>query len=106
MIIKKSGGKIFGATMTSDEIKAMNMEIQRQLAEYNKKNAEEIDAAVLLVLRKEFDFGEIRLRRFHDNFVNEMQALEARYELNDLPWLCTKLLKNDGIDLKKWREQK
>lgn len=31
MQIKKAGGKIFGASLTAAEQKAMNMEIQRQL---------------------------------------------------------------------------
>ena len=33
MRIKKFGGKVFGADLSANERKAMNMEIQRQLAE-------------------------------------------------------------------------
>lgn len=47
MQIKKSRGKVFGASLTSAEKKAMDMEIQRQLIEYDRKNAREIDAIVL-----------------------------------------------------------
>lgn len=47
-----------GAAMTVAEKKAMNLEIQRQLAEYDKKHATEIDALILWVLHSEFGFGE------------------------------------------------
>ena len=76
MRIKKAAGKVYGAAMTVAEKKAMNLEIQRQLAEYDKKHATEIDALILWVL-----------------------------EEDDKVWLCTYLLKQYGIDLKKWREE-
>ena len=31
MVVKKAGGKIYGAVLTAAEKKAMNMEIERQL---------------------------------------------------------------------------
>lgn len=37
MRIKKAAGKVYGAAMTVAEKKAMNLEIQRQLAELEKK---------------------------------------------------------------------
>ena len=36
MRIKKSGGKISGAELTSAEKKAMDVEIRRELDEYNR----------------------------------------------------------------------
>ena len=42
--IKKHGSKVYGANLTVAERKAMGMEIQRQIAEYDKKNMLEIDA--------------------------------------------------------------
>ena len=41
MKVKKSGGKIFGADLTVAERKALNMEIKRQIAEYDRKNKKE-----------------------------------------------------------------
>lgn len=38
MVVKKAGGKIYGAVLTAAEKKAMNMEIERQLAEYTRKH--------------------------------------------------------------------
>ena len=51
--IKKHGSKVYGADLTVAERKAMGMEIQRQIAEYDKKNMLEIDATVLWVLHEE-----------------------------------------------------
>lgn len=107
MRIKKAAGKVYGAAMTVAEKKAMNLEIQRQLAEYDKKHATEIDALILWVLHSEFGFGEKRLRRFYDRFNKAIAELLERYvmEENDKVWLCTYLLKQYGIDLEKWSEE-
>ena len=107
MRIKKAVGKVYGAAMTVAEKKAMNLEIQRQLAEYDKKHATEIDALILWVLHSEFGFGEKRLRRFYDRFNKAIAELLERYvmEENDKVWLCTYLLKQYGINLEKWREE-
>lgn len=87
--------------------KAMDVEIGKQMAEYDRKNWEEIDAMVLWVLRTEFGFGEKRLRQFYDSFNSEMQSLLDRYELCDCdtPWLCTRKLKDAGIDISKWSKE-
>ena len=37
MIIKKSGKNIFGAELTVAERKAMDIEIQKEIAEFNQK---------------------------------------------------------------------
>ncbi len=44
MFVKKSGGKIFGAEFTAAEKKALDIEVKRQLAEYDKKHVMELDA--------------------------------------------------------------
>lgn len=107
MQIKRTGGKIYGAVLTTAEKKAMDMEIRRQLSEMDKKNMEEIDAAVLYVLMTEFGFGEKRLRRFHDAFGEQITALINRYQLgsNDNVWLCTQTLKRRGIDINQWNKE-
>ena len=50
MRIKKAGGKVFGAVLTAAEKKAMNMEINRQIVEADKRYADDIDAMVLYTL--------------------------------------------------------
>lgn len=47
MRIKKAGGKIFGAVLSAAEKKAMDMEINRQIVEADRRYADDIDAMVL-----------------------------------------------------------
>lgn len=61
MVVKKAGGKIYGAVLTAAEKKAMNMEIERQLAEYTRKHEVELNAMILYVLHEQLGFGEQRL---------------------------------------------
>ena len=99
MQIKKAGGKIFGASLTAAEQKAMNMEIQRQLVEYDRKNELELDAIIL---------GPKRLKKFFDGFSDALNALVNRYEMDisDDVWLCTHKLKEIGVDVEDWYRQK
>lgn len=80
MRVKKAGGKVYGADFTAAERKAMNLEIQRQLAEYSRKHANEIDAS----------------------FKAEYFDLIKRYEMDesDNIWLNTYKLKE--IDIESW----
>lgn len=39
MQVKKAGGKVYGAVLTAAEKKAMDLEIQRELAEYSDPTA-------------------------------------------------------------------
>ena len=107
MRVKKTGGKVYGAVLTTAEKKAINMEIRRQLAEMVKNNMEEVDATVLYILMTEFGFGEKRLRRFHDTFCEQITALVNRYEMDsdDDVWLCTEMLKRRGIDINQWNKE-
>ena len=106
MRVKKTGGKVYGATLTDAEKRAINMEIRRQLAEMVKNNMEEVDATVLYVLMTEFGFGKKRLRRFHDTFDEQITALVHRYQMSsdDDVWLCTEMLKRRGIDINQWNK--
>lgn len=108
MYLKKSGGKIFGASLSSAEQRAMNLEIQRQLAEFDRKHAQEIDALVLWQLHEQLGFGPVRLRRFYDNFSPALDDLVKHYEMasEDELWLCTRMLKDYGIDLEQWEKDK
>lgn len=107
MQIKKAGGKVYGAILTNAEKKAMDMEIKRQLAEFDKKNMLEVDAMVLWVLMEEFGFGEKRLRKFHSTFSKQIHSLVERYQMdeNDDVWLCTEMLKRRGIDINQWNNE-
>lgn len=108
MVVKKSGGVIFGANLTSAEKKAMNIEIQKQLDEFDRKHKREIEAVVLWELRTRFGFGHKRLRDFYDGFDPAIDELIKRYEFDeeDKVWLCTRELKEYGIDLEEWEKEK
>ena len=107
MVVKKAGGKIYGAVLTSAEKKAMNMEIERQLAEYTRKHEVELNAMILYVLHEQLGFGEQRLRKFFDRFSVEIDALVKYYEMDDedAEWLCTRKLLDMGIDVEKWCDE-
>lgn len=108
MRIKKSGKTIYGAELTVSEKKAMNMEIMRQLADFTRKHAVEIEAMVLRQLREKYGFGEKRLRDFFDTFDDDLDALVQHYEMGDedKAWLCTHQLKEDGFDVERWHREK
>lgn len=103
----KIGGKIFGAKLTATERAAMNLEIQKACAEYDRKNANEIDALVLYILMSEFDFSAKKLKKFHEIFGPGIYALCERYEMidkDDAIWLCTHKLKEKGVDIEEWNK--
>ena len=108
MIPKKAGGKVYGAVLTAAEKKAMLAEIRRQYAEYTRKHSLEIDAIILWLLHVKFGWGPKRLRRFHDRFLSAMDELADTYEMDDIDnaWLCTQKLKDYGVDLEEWRNEK
>jgi hypothetical protein len=106
VIIKKSNGRVYGANLTAAEKKAMDLEIQRQFAEYLNKSENEISAIILWELHEQFGFGPKRLKYFYIHFGKSVKELIARYELenSDDIWLCTRKLKEIGVDLDKWKK--
>lgn len=107
MQIKKTHGKVYGAAMTATEKKAMDMEIKRQLEEYDRKHLAEIDAMILWVLHDQFGFGAKRLRKYYDAFTAATNGLVARYQMDqeDDIWLCTEMLKRIGVDIEAWHRE-
>ena len=79
MHVKKNRGKVYGASFSHNEQKAIEMEIKNQLAEYDKNHAKELSAMVLWVLHTEFGFGEKRLKKFYDIYAESIEALINRY---------------------------
>ena len=88
--------------------KAMDIEIRRQLAEYDLKHANELDAMILWHLHEEFGFGPKRLKQFYDTFAVRLDELIKHYEMtdSDMVWLCTYKLKQYGIDIEEWNKQR
>lgn len=107
MLVKKSGGKVFGAVLTAVEKKAMDMEINRQIVEADRRYTDDIDAMVLYTLRVHLGFGVKRLRRFYEAFSAEHDRLIQHYEMpDDYVWLCKEKLKEIGVDVGAWNRER
>lgn len=107
MIVKKAGGKVIGANLTAAEKKALDIEIKKELVNFNRQNWIEIDALFVWWVRRRLHFGEKRLKKFYFEFHEEFRKLIERYELGseDGPWLCTEQLKEEGFDLEAWHDE-
>lgn len=102
---KKNRQRPPGSRMTSSERRALNREIERQLAEYDRKHEDEITAIVLWSVYQHFDLSIDDLKVFYDSFNSKLQGLIERYEMDreDEVWLCTHKLNDIGVDLTKWK---
>lgn len=58
---------------------------------------------MIYVLHFKFGFGQKRLEQFAEFLNNAQNDLRERYELtdNDIPYLCERILREDGIDIDK-----
>lgn len=108
MTVLKAGGTIFGAKLTSAERKALNIEIDKAMAETDRKNVDEIDAMILWQLHQQLGWGYVRLKKFYDAFNAEYQALLDRYEMHEegdgLFLVAHKLKEECGIDISEWNK--
>lgn len=109
MQVRKSGKIILGAKLSRDEEKALNIEIQKRIAELDRNNTDEVDAIILWVLWDKFDFTPEQLRKFYEEFNPSLNALADRYEMTDNGdeiWLATYKLKDKlGIDIHAWNDK-
>lgn len=107
MRVKAYKGKVYGAELTAKEKKAMNLEISRQIAEAERKHANDLDILILYVLHVHLGFGKTRLRRFYEAFSAEHDALIAHYEMpDDNAWLADQMLKRIGVDVAAWNAER
>ena len=93
------------AKMTAKERKAMDDEIDKQLAEATRRQEGDIDALLLWYLHTEYGFGEKRLRKFMDGFNARLRELSDWYDMGegDQMFLVRRELKKIGIDVDEWR---
>lgn len=108
MLVLKSGKNILPAKLTAAERKAMNMEIDRQMAEIIRKTNIEIEAILLKRARDKLGYGEKRLRELFDGCDDDIARMIQAYELSDrdAAWLCTRQLKEEGFDVEQWYREK
>lgn len=107
MRVKKAGGKVYGAVLTAAERKAMKLEINRQIAEFERSHVNDLDILVLYVLHVHLGFGKKRLRRFYEAFTAEHNKLIEYYEMpDDNVWLADRKLKEIGVDVAAWNAER
>ena len=108
MQVLKSGKHIMGVKLTAAEQKALDMTTRRQLAEYTRKHELEIEATVIWQIRHLRDWDEGELKAFYQDFDIALTKLIEHYEMGseDAQWLCTKKLKDEGIDIEAWHREK
>lgn len=108
MRVKKFNGKPFGVAFTAAERKAMNLEINRQLALKDEEYKADIDALILYVLMAHYGWKKKRLRKFWKAFVAEHTALREFYQMNkpgEGEWLAHRMLKEIGVDIHQWYKE-
>lgn len=107
MYVNKHKGKIFGATFSKAEKKAMEIEINRQCAEAQMKLSLDLDSMVLYMLASEFGFGKKRLRRAYEALKQGHDDLLQHYQMDegDGPYLARYKLLQAGVDVEKWYKE-
>lgn len=117
MRVLKAGKHIIGAKLSNAEQKALNMEVDKQLAERTRQNEMSIDAIILWQMHEQLGFGVKRLKRFYFNFIPHYKALADFYEMRgddkldessdmyDLDWLHIHKLQEIGVDLEEWQRE-
>ena len=106
MRVKQHHGQVFGADLNAKERLAMNIEINRQIVEAERKYANDVDAMILYTLHVHLGFGKKRLRRFWEAFQREHKALIEHYQMpDDGAWLCQRKLTDIGVNVEEWNKE-
>lgn len=108
MRVKCYNGKVFGAELTASEKKAMDIEINRQIAERISQYAADVDAMVLYTLMAHYGWKKKRLKKFWNAFIEEHKALREFYQANepgDNEWLAHRMLKEIGVNINEWYKE-
>jgi len=107
MRVKQYKGQVFGADLTAKERKALNIEINRQIVEADRKYMNNVDALFLYFLHKHLGFGKKRLRKAWEQFSVIHDDLVSYYQMpEDGAWLAERKLKEIGVDVAAWNAEK
>lgn len=104
MTFKRSGKNIFGVDLNAKEEAILFELVCKAIAEESRKHELDEIATVLYYVKKHFNLGPIRLKRFYDDWFPSYQQLTDHYEsgITDSPWLCKVMLEREGIDIQAW----
>ena len=107
MKFHKCNGQIYKVELTPKEREAMNAEINRQLIEKHSEFVDDVDYMVMRILHREFGFGFTRLKRFHEAFITDNDALVKHYEMPDAgAYIARKEMNAIGCDIEKWNSER
>ena len=88
--------------MTVAQQRAMDAEIDRQIAVNLEAVRVNLEALILWNLREQLGFGKKRLKRFHDAFAPALREMQDFYAMHDdraQEWLCKRKLRDIGVDV-------
>lgn len=107
MTFKKYRGQIFDVELTKKEQAALDVEIDRQTIEHHREFTDDFDYMVLYILHNHFGFEPAELRRFHDAFIVDNEALIQHYEMPDAGvYIARKEMDAIGCNVKQWNEER
>ena len=108
MFFKKLKGIIYGVQFSAAEQRALDKEIDRQIAERDEKYAPDLDAFILYVLMVKRGWKKKRLHDFWKDFIVVHKELRDFYQMDkagDAEWFCHRELKKIGVDVRQWYKE-
>lgn len=107
MNFHKCNGQIYKVELTAKEQKAMDAEINRQLIEKHSEFTDDVDYMVMRILHKHFGFGLTRLKRFHEAFIADNDALVKHYEMTDVgAYIARRDMNAIGCNIEEWNRER
>ena len=99
----KSCGQIIRTKLNAKERKAFNEMISEAIREASLDHEKEEMAVVAWVLHQRLGWVENGITNFMRDYYPTLRELNAYYEVDmkAAPWLCSKKLKDNGIDFDK-----
>lgn len=99
----KSCGQIIRVKLNAKETKAFNEMVSQAVREASLNHEKEEMAIVAWVLHRRLRWTENGIRNFMKDYYPILRELNTYYEVDkkEGPWLCSKKLKDNGIDFDK-----
>ncbi|MBQ9167756.1 MAG: hypothetical protein IJX67_05030 [Oscillospiraceae bacterium] len=99
----KSCGQILRVKLNKKEQKAFDQMLSEEIRKASDEHEKEEMAVVAWVLHQRLGWVENGIRNFMRDYYPILRELNTHYELgvSDTPWLCSKKLKDSGIDFDK-----
>ena len=107
MTFKRFQGQIFDVELTKKEQRALDEAITQQTIEHFNEFADDFEYMIMYIFHKYFGFGLTRLRRIHDVFIAEYDALVKYYEMPDADvYIARKMMNKFGCNIEEWNQER